>query len=228
LVNCSDSGNRCHSIQVKEEDKEKASIVCTSIPEIIQKPQTVHFVELSFVISDIFRLIENCQGFWNVVSAIDKECTVLDPKKPTLDCTFRTIILAPKCYLRMQFDPRHPFNVPEMKFIGSRTKDFERLYCDNVRSWYGRCKGLTLRNRMKSVKENLSNILKTSIETNLPLPSQECGCCYSERLNGNLPDISCSNDNCDQSFHRTCIYEVKSQSIIYPSGLRCFQVRNLV
>ena len=38
--------------------------------------------------------------------------------------------------------------------------------------------------------------------------SVECGICYAYRLAGCVPELTCDDPRCRQTFHRDCLYEV--------------------
>ncbi|KAG2375094.1 hypothetical protein C9374_010098 [Naegleria lovaniensis] len=177
---------------------------------MIDDDNTQHVLSLS-VIHDKYReMIEKLSDFFTVIEDFDEHLRILEPEKPTRSHTMRRIVIGNHCSLQLQIDPFKP---------RERPKDIKLLGSDSIISPL-RLKMNQNRNKWdlnKLLRENLETVMeitfpaKKSTDPNVMNTEEEysenCGVCYSYRMNMKVPDKVCDNEKCGMPFHTECLVE---------------------
>ncbi|GIY57127.1 hypothetical protein CDAR_466731 [Caerostris darwini] len=141
--------------------------------------------------------------FWDIMDELDKNTWILEPEIPSRKDCRRQIALASGISLLIVVNPLIPTSVPVCHYLGP-----ERVV-EPVRAKFN--KNIHLWSEFDSVLTNLKQVL----ELEFPSPSTskkeefciECGICYSYLLGEAIPEMTCDNPKCNQSFHHACLYE---------------------
>ncbi|XP_038072051.1 E3 ubiquitin-protein ligase FANCL-like [Patiria miniata] len=166
-------------------------------------------------LADIYTQFEESLGkyreFWDTVAEIDEQTWVLEPERPMPSDRSRRIALGNNSSVQVTVDPLYPKMLPEFKFLGADhvINPMRDKLNANLKDW-------------DTGRSLLSN-LKTLLDIQFPSPqsssredfSEECGICYSYRLEGAIPDRACDNPQCNKPYHYSCLYEWLSS---LPSG----------
>ncbi|XP_022093066.1 E3 ubiquitin-protein ligase FANCL-like isoform X2 [Acanthaster planci] len=158
-------------------------------------------------LADIYRQFEGSlakyREFWDTVAEIDNQTWVLEPERPKPSDTSRRIALGNNSSIQVTVDPLYPRMLPEFKFLGADhvINPMREKLNANLKAW-------------DPGRSLLSN-LKALLDIHFPSPqssrredfNEECGICYSYRLEGAIPDRACDNPQCNKPFHYSCLYE---------------------
>lgn len=203
-LNCTDSSGTSHTIKIQLNSQYPvAPPVCsTNLPdkfELHWTPKcTLHEILTQFEAS-----LQKYDPFWREMAEIDSNTWILEPEKPGPADVSRRIALGNNSSIQITVDPFHPRMLPQCRFLGADhvINPLRNHLNDNIQSW----------NSHASLLANLGNIL----EVDFPAPAvsqqqdftEECGICYSYRLDSVIPDQVCDNPQCNKPFHQTCLYE---------------------
>ncbi|XP_072030924.1 E3 ubiquitin-protein ligase FANCL-like [Amphiura filiformis] len=150
--------------------------------------------------------LEKHKVFWQSMSEIDNQTWVLEPDKPMPSDSIRRIALGNNSSLQVTVDPLHPGMLPECRFLGADhvVKPLKEKLHSNLHLWDTDCSILT----------NLQKVLQVEFpspsSTQKQELSEECGICYTYRLESAIPDQACDNPQCNKPFHQACLYEFTS------------------
>ncbi|KAF0971671.1 hypothetical protein FDP41_009894 [Naegleria fowleri] len=169
-----------------------------------------HVLSLSIIYDKYREIIEKLSDFFTVIEDFDEHLRVLEPEKPTRSHTMRRIVIGNHCSLQLQIDPFRP---------KERPKDIKLLGSDSIISPL-RLKINQNRNKWdlsKLLRENLETVMETSFPAKKSADpnvmntedeySENCGVCYSYRMNMKVPDKVCDNEKCSMPFHTECLIE---------------------
>ncbi|CAK4134703.1 unnamed protein product [Aphanomyces euteiches] len=149
--------------------------------------------------------LEKFQDFWAVLDDIDKKCCVLEPERPTRGCKRRRLAVQPSISLQFQIlDPLLPRALVDVVWFGNDAAVHplrDRMYA-NLSKWKA----------SDSIRKNLERVLQMrfpSAKTAVAAEAlaQECGICYTHRLDDRIPDRVCESVNCARPFHDSCLVE---------------------
>lgn len=147
--------------------------------------------------------LQKHKAFWDSMSEIDSETWVLEPERPTPADTGRRIALGNNSSLQITVDPLHPHMLPECRFMGADhvVKPLKDKLHSNLHLW----------NTEVRILHNLHTVLGVEFpspsSTQKQELSEECGICYTYRLDDAIPDTACDNPQCNKPFHQMCLYE---------------------
>ncbi|XP_015922331.1 E3 ubiquitin-protein ligase FANCL [Parasteatoda tepidariorum] len=141
--------------------------------------------------------------FWNNMDEIDNQTWVIEPENPNRKECKRRIALASGVSLLLVINPLLPTSIPTCNYLGPEriVEPIREKFNKNIRLW--------------SEYDSLLTNLRQVLEVEFPSPTTaakeefclECGICYSHLYNNAVPEINCDNSNCNQAFHRECLYE---------------------
>ncbi|XP_072164719.1 E3 ubiquitin-protein ligase FANCL-like [Diadema setosum] len=189
-------------IQLHQQYPSVAPTCCTNLPGDFE----LHWNH-KCTLRDILNQFEGClkqyQPFWDEMTEIDANAWILEPEKPGPADVHRRIALGNNSSLQITVDPFHPHMLPQCRFLGAEHVIGPLRHHLNV--------NLLTWNSSASLLANLRSVL----DVDFPLPSssqqqdftEECGICYSYRLDSIIPDQVCDNPQCNKPFHQTCLHE---------------------
>ncbi|CAN8075622.1 unnamed protein product [Agarophyton chilense] len=165
------------------------------------------------VFIDILRqyeqLIDKLQPFFRVMDDFDRNSCVLEPERPARHDCYRRICITKHCSIRVEIDPRTPITgFPECRFLGSENAvaPYKHRLNQNIHQWDI--------SGNKLPRENLEKVLEFSFPSRESLLEDaddvlldECGICYSYRLEDHVPDIACDLKECSKPYHRQCLVD---------------------
>lgn len=205
-----DSAQRKHTIQVLlPVDYPRELPTCkASLPQDLTPKLGQHEI-LKDVLRQYELFIEMFQDFFRVMEDFDNNTCVLEPEHPTWRETYRRVCIGKHCSVRVEIDPRAPISgFPECRFLGSENAiaPFKQHLNQNIHKW--NITGDTL------PRENLESVLEIHFPSRESLMKDtedvlldECGICYSYRLDDRVPDIACDLKECSKPYHRTCLVD---------------------
>ncbi|KAI0220189.1 E3 ubiquitin-protein ligase FANCL [Lamellibrachia satsuma] len=125
------------------------------------------------------------------------------PLQPVQHASICSVQPGNNASVQIEVNPRQPNVLPKCTFLGADhvTNPLKEKLCKNLHQW----------SRSTSLLHNLQHVL----DINFPSPantkkedlSVECGICYAYRLAGCVPELTCDDPRCRQTFHRDCLYE---------------------
>ena len=155
--------------------------------------------------------LERYQEVWAALEDLDAACHVVEPQRPTYAALHRRILVAGKCALLVQLQPRAPVVPASLQFLGPpRTVDGLK------RRWYERCGAW---DHARTFLDNLEAATGLDLragpaaDADPPAAASQgaftCGICYAEELGpgGSKPSVTCGNASCNHWFHRECLEE---------------------
>jgi E3 ubiquitin-protein ligase FANCL len=163
-------------------------------------PQESH---LSEIVDQHREVIPSFAPFWEQLEEIDRATFVIEPREPSLNCCFRRIVVTNQVEIQIEVDPRRPFMLPKVTFIGATvaSRQMREHFESRIGNWQA---GISL-------KVNLENALGMRFPEReaaaLAETDFDCGICYLERLGGEIPEIVCGNVRCAKRFHRSCLVD---------------------
>ncbi|EFC49774.1 predicted protein [Naegleria gruberi] len=162
---------------------------------------------LSIIYEKYKEMIEKISDFFDVIEDFDTNVRVLEPEKPTRAHTMRRIVIGNHCSMQIVIDPFKPREKPkDIKLLGSDSiiSPLKFNLNNNRNKW----------NMNKLLRENLETLMdiefpkpSTDPTTEQDEFSENCGVCYSYRLNMKIPDKVCDNVKCGMPFHSECLIE---------------------
>ncbi|PIK60197.1 putative E3 ubiquitin-protein ligase FANCL-like [Apostichopus japonicus] len=176
-----DSGKREHTLQVNISSK-------TSLKQLLQQ-----FEEF----------IEQFNDLWFQLEEFDQRTVVIEPENPRKSDLSRRVFLGNHTSIQMTLDPSHPRMCPDCRFLGA----------DHVVTPLRKLNAaLSNWDMTATVLNNIERVLnikfpEPSSQTKQDL-SDECGICYTYRLDIGIPDAVCDNTQCSRPYHKSCLYEV--------------------
>lgn len=201
---CQDSAGRQHSLQVNIPLKypQEAPDCSADLPESFV-PQWSSKSSLTQLVQEFEQFTEKFNDLWLQFDEIDEKTVVIEPEKPRKSDVFRRIALGNNASIQMTLNPSHPRSYPDCRFLGAShvvTPLKEKLQT-GILSW----------DETSTVLANMQKILILKF----PEPSsqsrqefsEECGICYTYRLESGIPDAVCENNQCSKPFHQSCLYE---------------------
>ncbi|CAK4081464.1 unnamed protein product [Aphanomyces euteiches] len=207
-VRLTDSSRRSHVVSfLMDATYPTTPPVCgVDVPEPmppLQWPSTAP--SLQHAIDQVQVHLEKFQDFWAVLDDIDKKCCVLEPERPTRGCKRRRLAVQPSISLQFQIlDPLLPRALVDVVWFGNDAAVHplrDRMYA-NLSKWKA----------SDSIRKNLERVLQMrfpSAKTAVAAEAlaQECGICYTHRLDDRIPDRVCESVNCARPFHDSCLVE---------------------
>ncbi|XP_034040214.1 E3 ubiquitin-protein ligase FANCL isoform X2 [Thalassophryne amazonica] len=199
-----DSSGRQHFITVKLKSKHpvEAPECSADLPILLAITWTPQST-LEHLHKQFLAILESLTEFWDILDEIDSNTWILEPEKPNRSDTMRRIAIGNNVSIKVEVDPRHPKMLPECCLLGADhvVMPLRNKLNTNMHLW----------NPDASVLHNLRDVL----EIEFPSPathekssfSNECGICYSYRLEAAIPDQVCNDPRCGQPFHQACLYE---------------------
>ncbi|GFR74896.1 fanconi anemia complementation group L [Elysia marginata] len=147
--------------------------------------------------------VNSYQQFWNMLREIDNNCWVLEPEHPTFSANHRRIALGPNISLHMVVNCRQPNTLPECRLLGaeSAVAELREKLNINLHRWD------VDRSLLKNLEEVLDIDFPTPTSTSKEELSIDCGICYCNLLDEEVPDVVCEEKRCRQAFHKTCLSE---------------------
>jgi E3 ubiquitin-protein ligase FANCL len=133
----------------------------------------------------------------------DNNTHVIEPEYPFYSHTMRRISTGKHSSILIEIDPFKPREVPEIQFLGSEqfVEPIKRKFLLEISNW----------NVHLTPRENLVILLGIVFPMkdlmDVESIEEECGVCYSYRLDGSLPDKVCENAKCAKCFHAACLCE---------------------
>ncbi|PXF44395.1 E3 ubiquitin-protein ligase FANCL [Gracilariopsis chorda] len=209
-LNITDSAQRKHTIQILlpvDYPREPPTCVA-SLPQEFTPKLGEHHI-LNDVLNQYGQFIERFQDFFRVMEDFDSNTCILEPEHPTWRDTYRRVCIGKHCSVRIEVDPRAPISgFPECRFLGSENAvaPFKQHLNQNIHKWD--ITGGTL------PRENLQGVLELQFPSRESLMKDtedvlldECGICYSYRLDDRVPDIACDLKECSKPYHRACLVD---------------------
>lgn len=199
-----DSSDRSHMLKIHLHEQHP-EIAPDCVAEL---PLPFHYIStgnnsLKNLFSQFEQCLEQYKDFWDAMDEVDSSTWVLEPEKPTRSATVRRIALVNNASLQIEVNPIQPTVLPKCTFLGADhvTNPLKENLCKNLHEWSNNV----------SLLDNLQNVL----EMTFPSPantkkedlSVECGICYAYRLAGCVPELTCDDPRCRQTFHCDCLYE---------------------
>ncbi|CAG8582931.1 10939_t:CDS:2 [Ambispora leptoticha] len=205
----SDSSGRQHSIFVSFPPNypKTAAAVRADLPTSYSVPQS-YKTRLKDIVLFFLMEFEKYEDFWYLVEDIDRHTWVLDPAKPKRNDLTRRIFLGNHCSLLIKWKIEDPRSMCKWQLFGA--EKFAAPLRQNLN------KISKIWNKNITTRENFENILGFKF----PSPQNtsqsdfeiDCAICYIYEIeDGSIPDQSCNNLKCGQSFHKSCILEWKKQ-----------------
>ncbi|KAG9288637.1 hypothetical protein G9A89_006738 [Geosiphon pyriformis] len=200
----SDSSGRQHSVNISLPFSYPKSppIIRVDLPKSISVPPSRN-IKFRNVVTYLLTEFEKHQDFWDLVEDFDKHTWILEPERPKRSHTMRRIFIGNHCSLEIYWDVECPRDIVDCRLHGA--EKFVASLREKINS-----KSIQWDKKL-TTKENLENIL--GIEFPSPQNTSksdfeiECAICYAYRLEDSIPDQSCNNAKCGQSFHQTCLHE---------------------
>ena len=116
----------------------------------------------------------------------------------------------------VEVDPRKPCGIPGLRFMGNEreTSKMRLLFNEGIPKWDD---ALVPRVNMQNIL-NVAFVAKDKdkdergegMETengDVEVGEGECGVCYSWKLEGEIPEVSCEKIECGKSYHRSCLVD---------------------
>ena len=162
-------------------------------------PQTTTLLS---IIEKYETALPSFDDLWTQLEDIDKNCYVIDPRKPTLNCCMRLLYLSPQLWCQIEVKPLRVSFKPIIKFKGADQKKREmQQKFERNGHW----------DQELTIRKNLENILELKLpkkpEEDDESTEIECSICFCERFGGELPEIICENQQCAKHYHRSCLLE---------------------
>jgi len=199
FVHC-DKESREHILVLERQGAFSDFVASTNLPVNLQQKKNE---KILIKYNKFVKIVDKCQLFWNVLKDLDEECWILEPEVPSYDCQYRRIALGKNSSLRIDVNPLQPSTFPECRFLGPST------VIDPLKQNLN--KHMHLWDDQKGLLDNLRTVLdiefpsKTTVEINEL--RVECGICYAYQLEDEIPDKSCEDTRCAQTFHSSCLLE---------------------
>jgi len=158
---------------------------------------------VSSIYNRFVQLVASFQSLWAVTDEVDRRCWILEPENVTHGCVYRRIALGKNASIYVQFDVARPTDFPECRLMGADNviEPLKQKLNKNIDKW----------NSSVSVVENLSRLLETELPSCSSVHKEDlnvtCGICYSYRLEQDIPDVSCDDSRCGQTYHNSCLVE---------------------
>jgi len=204
-----DEGSRNHVITIKldEDANSGATSKITCLTDLPVAFESRYSKNEEGVLSNIYtrftQVVESFQLLWSTLDEIDNNCWILEPENITYACTYRRMALGKNASIYIQLDASRPLEFPECRMLGSDNiiEPLKHKLNSNMNKW----------NTNTGVLENLRHLL----EMDFPSPSSAtkdemnvtCGICYCYRLDDDIPEVSCDDVRCGQTYHNSCLEE---------------------
>ncbi|CAG8497640.1 7291_t:CDS:2 [Diversispora eburnea] len=140
----------------------------------------------------------NFQEVWEMLDDIDLNTWVLEPDKPKRSDLMRRIALGNHCSLKIEIDVNYPRKECQYELFGTESL-IAPLHIKIAKNWNNWDTNLTVRRNFENILEITFPSFQTSLSSDINF---DCGICYSYHFEGTIPDQSCNNNKCGQSFHR--------------------------
>lgn len=200
-VTAKDKANRSHLLTMNFPADYPATMPTCSADLPAQPKWQPTSASITEALKQFEKMLEEFQEFWNMLDDIDNNTWVLEPERKNYSAQLRRIALGNHCSICVTVDWKRPRSIPESQFLGSDSliSPLRDSFNNNLGKW----------NLSKTLRENLETVLgvtfpspKTSNKEDF---SEECGICYSFRLENMIPDRVCDNQKCSKGFHRSCL-----------------------
>lgn len=161
---------------------------------------------LTMILQQYRQFLESLQPFYENFTDIDELCHVVQPPLPTTKANWRLFVLKEKVFLKVQFtDPFAPLSSMSVHIIGptAEVTQLRRVYSEGLRDWDGEL----------DVHKNLLRIFDLCFFPMTPAEGSQstlqfCNICYCYKLEeGEIPIVSCDNNQCSLIFHAACLKE---------------------
>ena len=144
--------------------------------------------------------------FWSLMADLDEHTYVVDPEEPKPESKHRQIFLGNGSFLSISVDPDSCRSLPRIRIAGSdRSRELKERANLNLAKW----------DPLKTLRGNLECLLEIKFPRKSSEDGEEdeddpleCGICCGVKLDGKIPDVTCSNIKCPKMFHSSCLYEV--------------------
>ncbi|KAL9658606.1 hypothetical protein ABK040_006143 [Willaertia magna] len=222
-----DKHNREHFIEVNTCTLETKVDLPITLENLVDNSFNANFntnqekKDLKKILEQYEQLIEQLNDFFEVMEDIDQHIKIIEPERPTRCHTMRRMIIKNHCSLQIEIDPFRP---------KEKLKDFKFFGADQMvaplRLKLNQQKQNNGWDNTKFVRENLENILGIKWNYNNKACSsggdsgslktreeeeedynEDCGICYSYRMNLKVPDKICDNEKCSKCYHTECLIE---------------------
>ncbi|KAM7363757.1 E3 ubiquitin-protein ligase Fancl isoform 1-T2 [Cochliomyia hominivorax] len=161
---------------------------------------------LTMILQQYRQYLDSLQPFYENFTDIDELCHVVQPPLPTTKANWRLFVLKEKVFLKVQFaDPFTPLSSMSVHIIGptQEVTELRRVYSEGLRDWDGEL----------DVHKNLLRIFDLCFFPMAPAEGSQsslqfCNICYCYKLEqGEIPIVSCDNNQCNLIFHAACLKE---------------------
>ncbi|RHZ59955.1 hypothetical protein Glove_360g162 [Diversispora epigaea] len=198
----SDSSSRKHSIHISIPTSYPHALLNAraDIPSISMTQ--FQATNLKDVINYYSKEFGNFQEVWAMLDDIDLNTWVLEPDKPKRSDLMRRIALGNHCSLKIEIDVNHPRRECQYELFGTESL-IVPLHIKIAKNWNNWDINLTVRRNFENILEITFPTFQTSLSSDINF---DCGICYSYHFESTIPDQSCNNNKCGQSFHRVCLY----------------------
>ncbi|XP_071832772.1 E3 ubiquitin-protein ligase FANCL-like [Apostichopus japonicus] len=200
-----DSGKREHTLQVNISSKYPLEVPdCTvDLPQSFV-PQWSEQTSLKQLLQQFEEFIEQFNDLWFQLEEFDQRTVVIEPENPRKSDLSRRVFLGNHTSIQMTLDPSHPRMCPDCRFLGADhvVTPLRKLLNAALSNW----------DMTATVLNNIERVLnikfpEPSSQTKQDL-SDECGICYTYRLDIGIPDAVCDNTQCSRPYHKSCLYEL--------------------
>jgi len=200
-----DDKNRTHVLTVKMNSESQATkLVCLAdLPVPFQPKYTQGIGSLNLIYEQFKQAVHTFQLLWDILEEIDQHCCILEPENITYGCTYRRIALGKNASVYIQVNSATPFEFPECRMLGADNvlDPIKRNLNGNLDNW----------NNNDSLLENLQSVLGITFPSPATHSKEDitmtCGICYSYRLNDEIPECTCDDPRCGQTYHNSCLAE---------------------
>lgn len=196
-----DEGERSHYITIQL-DSAPPKCVC-DLPEEVNITSSVQW-SCQKILDNFREIIMKYQMLWDMLDDIDTKAWVIEPDPFTRGALHWRIVLTDGVSLIINIDPLQPYLLPRCRFLGAikNIQPLQSLIDEGAERW----------DTNSSILENLEEILQLKVP-NKPdsetsdLISIDCGICYCYDMCGEVPEMTCNNDSCNQLYHVSCLVE---------------------
>lgn len=210
-----DIASRSHTLNLSlSPDFPSARPICVvDLPGDFQPSWDKGEQTLSSLLNQFRKTIEKYQDLFRAMDDFDHHTRVLEPERPTRRDSYRRIALGKHTSIRINLETVSPLTTyPECRFLGSEAAvaPLRQRLNENMHHWDNSGNVLP-RNNLESIlnielPEALNSVTLAKLTAEGEL-EDECGICYTYRLDDGVPEVACDKPECGKAYHRQCLFE---------------------
>ncbi|XP_023936696.1 E3 ubiquitin-protein ligase FANCL isoform X1 [Bicyclus anynana] len=206
-IKCSikdEGGIREHEIYLRYKGNHKFRVTDVKLP--YSQHQDREYSSISEVITVYRNYIRTLTAYFQELENIDKQCTVVEPIKPSFKDDYRRILLDSRIWLHIEVTPE---GLARNIHLNRQSEQFYDKLHVGLLSW----------DHDKNIVENINRIfdlanISVNQETDVELVKEQievpsCSICFCVNLpeSNGLPQPLCQNPKCEVYYHKYCLYQ---------------------